>query len=122
MRTFRPSEHGWPFGNSFKYKVPILHTTIDAGFCGGMCRTALDRFYSRIPIPRNLSKPTNGDPLYNEIRKSQEDSLPASTLLRMYEWQQSPDMGHRLNPHHSLGHRTLQEWPSFEESLTKGDR
>lgn len=105
MLKFKPSLHGWPFGNSFLYKIPFASKTIEMGFCGGMCWKALDRFYARIPVDRNIQKPNPGDPLYKEIFSSQVSSLPPGKLAKIFEWQQSPDMGHLLNPHHSLGHK-----------------
>lgn len=120
MKTtyFRPSIHGWPFGNlwtkSFGFDTVTLE---DMGFCGGMCWIALQRFYNAIAIPRNTPAPSEGDALYNDIWDIQVNSVPASTLWKIFEWQRSPDLSQRLNPLHSLGHRTQKEWPKVKESL-----
>lgn len=122
MRTtyFRPSIHGWPFRNSFTYSLGFKGTTMQQGFCGGMCWTALNRFYAGVGIPRGTQSPAQGDALYNEILDEQKASLagpptaPGAKLWQIYEWQQSPDLSHQLDPHHSLGHKTQQEWPDVK--------
>lgn len=114
---FRPSIHGWPFGNSWRKSFLYDTVTLKMGFCGGMCWTALERFYGGIPILRDVGQPSEGDPLYDEIWNTQVDSVPAGTLGDMYEWQMSPDFSHRGNPLHSLGHRTQEAWPSVKSSL-----
>ncbi len=115
---FRPSIHGWPFGNSWRKSFVFDTVTLDMGFCGGMCWKALQRFYNAIPIDRNIPQPPEGDPLYNEIWDTQVNSLPASTLWKIYRWQESPDLGH-WNRKHSQGHMTQQEWPSVKDLLDK---
>jgi hypothetical protein len=119
MKTtyFKPSIHGWPFGNSFTYSIIFGSITLDhVGFCGGMCWRALNHFYNATPIPRDTPTPSPGDPLYDEIRSAQEESLPASTLFKISRWQESPDLGH-WNRGHSLGHMTLEEWPKVKSRL-----
>jgi len=105
MKTtyFRPSIHGWPFGNSWRKSFVFDTITLDMGFCGGMCWRALQRFYNAIPIPRGTPMPSEGDALYEEIWDAQVNSVPVSTLLKIYDWQMSPDLGHWSNPLSSLG-------------------
>jgi hypothetical protein len=86
------------------------------GFYGGMCWRALQRFYNGIPIPRDTSKPVEGDPRYNEIWEAQVNSLPSSTMWKILECQSSPDLSHTFDIH-SLGHRTQEAWPDVKESL-----
>lgn len=114
---FRPSIHGWPFGNSWRKSFLYDTVTLEMGFCGGMSWTALERFYGGIPIPRDVGQPSEGDALYDEIWNAQVDSVPAGTLWKIYKWQMSPDLSHRSNPLHSLGHRTQRAWPSVKGSL-----
>ena len=56
---FKPSIHGWPFGNSWDWTIDFLFPQFDitlnsVGFCGGMCWTALDRFYNGVCTPRDI--------------------------------------------------------------------
>ncbi len=114
---FKPSIHGWPFGNSWDWTIetpiiPLEITLTDIGFCGGMCWTALDRFFDGICLPRDIGAPVEGTDLYGEILLSQIASAgDVDTLMKMYEWQMSPKLsGHWGNPHRSLGSKTLVEW------------
>ena len=116
---FRPSIHGWPFFNCYDYKVqlPFHDATLNnLGYCGGMCWTALQRFYDHTLIDRNTPEPTQGTALYNEILKAQIASLPVSTLAKIYLWQTSPDLGHWYR-NHSIGHMTQQEWSKVKDSI-----
>jgi hypothetical protein len=113
---FRPSIHGWPFGNSWTKSFVFDAVTLPMGFCGGMCWRALQRFYNGIPIPRDTPQPVEGDPLYNEIWEAQVNSLPSSTMWKIFEWQSSPDLDHLLNID-SLGKRTQEAWPAVKASL-----
>lgn len=119
MKTtyFRPSIHGWPFGNEWTKSILFDAKTLDMGFCGGMCWEALKRFYTAIPILRDTPKPSEGDLLYDEIWDTQVNSVPASTLWKIYEWQCSPDLSHDWNWFNSLGHRTKNAWKSVKSSL-----
>ena len=121
MKTtyFRPSIHGWPFGNNWRKSFDFgpLEVTLDMGFCGGMCWRALHRFYNAIPILRDTPAPSEGDVLYNEIWDEQVNSVPASTLLKIWAWHNSPDLDHFWNPRDSLGKRTQSAWPGVKESI-----
>ncbi|MBL8323689.1 MAG: hypothetical protein JNJ89_01905 [Rubrivivax sp.] len=118
---FRPSIHGWPFGNSFSYDLAFDDASMKMGFCGGMCWTALRRFYAGSVIALEpAATPVQGDPLYEEILGVQVLSLPPATLAQIFTWQQSPDLSHRWNPYHSLGHRTQLAWPGVREKLEAG--
>ena len=114
---FRPSIHGWPFGNSFQYSFLFDKITLTMGFCGGMCWRALKRFYGGTCIPRDIQAPSQGDALYDEIFDAQKDSLPGSTLWKILSWQRSPDQGHWYRSDSSLGNDTQQEWSNIKSSL-----
>jgi hypothetical protein len=117
---FKPSIHGWPFGNSYdlKVKVAFMGKTLEnLGYCGGMCWSALENFYSATPIKRDLTLPTQGEPLYDEILGAQLASLSPGKLWQIYSWQQSPQLSHRFNPHHSQGYLTQQQWPTVRSRL-----
>lgn len=125
MKTtyFKPSIHGWPFGNNWSYTLPLplLNITINhLGFCGGMCWSALDRFFNGESIPRDTIAPAEGDPLYNDIGGEQLASLDVIKVLKMFEWQQSPKLsGHFGNIHKSLGEKTLNEWPLVKNHIDR---
>lgn len=113
---FRASKHSWPFGNSWAYTVPYMHVDLHLGFCGGMCWTALKRFYDRIPIDTSAPTPKQGDALYNEILSAQEDSLPVARIAKIFNWQNSPDLP-RAGLYHSLVSATRGEWPKVQDHL-----
>lgn len=117
--NFKPSIHGWPFGNSWTKSFLFDKITFDMGFCGGMCWKALQRFFHAIPLPRDLPQPDEGDDLFEELWDAQVDSVPFSTLKKIYEWQMSPDLchRHRLELFSSLGSRTQRAWPKVKKSI-----
>lgn len=118
MKTtyFRPSIHGWPFGNQWTKSIIFEEVTLDMGFCGGMCWEALKRFYGASPILRDEPMPSEGDDLYDEIWDTQKKSVPVSTLWKIYWWHASPDLDHSWSLK-SLGERTTDAWPSVKSSL-----
>jgi hypothetical protein len=109
---FRPSIHGWPFGNLWKYTFPFNTLSLEMGYCGGMCWTALQRFYDGIPIARGTPAPPQGDPLYDEIFAVQQGSLSSMKVGAIFEWQASPDLDKD-----GLGYRTQKEWPKVRGFL-----
>ncbi len=117
---FRPSIHGWPFGNSYDKSIVFEDVELkDIGFCGGMCWLALRRFFNAQLIPRDLAAPVEGDPLFDDLWDLQLASLSPSKLVKMYNWQSSPDLSHRFRKH-SLGHRTKKAWPGVRSKLNAG--
>jgi hypothetical protein len=117
---YRPSIHGWPFGNSYDYRVQIgfLDTTLDnMGYCGGMCWTSIARFFSASRIPRDLQMPAQEDPIYQEIFNAQVASL--ASVGRIYDWQQRSQISH-ANRANSQGYLTKQEWPAVKQKLDEG--
>jgi len=114
MKTtyFRPSIHGWPFGNSWKYEFPFGGATPEMGYCGGMCWTALQRFYAGIPIDRGTPAPPQGTPLYAEIFTVQQNSLSKAKVEYIYVWQRSADLDKD-----GLGDRTQKEWQKVKACL-----
>ncbi len=132
MKTtyFKPSIHGWPFGNSYDYELGLsfflgaIQTSVtlnNVGFCGGMCWTALTRFFNGTLVDRGTTSiPTEGDQsgLYDEIKNAQLASLSDETLERIYRWQGCPDRDHSKPwVPESIGHRTLREWPDVRNSI-----
>ena len=81
--SFHPSTHGFHFVNSFdnnRFFGPI-HVNF-GGRCGGMSYAALDYFYTRIPIPPQTSRPTEGSVLSTFISGRQE----RATLNQLDRW------------------------------------
>lgn len=113
---FKPSIHGWPFGNSWTKSFLFDSVTLSMGFCGGMCWRSLQRFFNAIPIYRDIEVPTEGDLLYEELWEAQVNSVPLSTLWKIFDWQQRPDQSH-IFCKHSLGHLTQLEWKDVKKKL-----
>ncbi len=109
---FRPSIHGWPFRNSWKYSLQFSGCSLPMGYCGGMCWTALQRFYEGILIDRGTQAPPQGHPLYNEISSVQFSSTSPTKVEKIYEWQLCPDLGKN-----GLGDRTQKEWQTVKGYL-----
>ena len=85
--AFDALEHGWKFPNSFDVptSLDVLRDTI--GLCGGMCFTALDRYYSEEPIPDTTSTPRPGSSLFNEIFNRQIDNIRVQELIiKCLDW------------------------------------
>ena len=117
---FLPSIHGWPFINRFTYTFPFKLFKITMGFCGGMCWKALDDFYAGIPVPRNIALPNQGEPLYNELLAKQIVSLPPQMILKIFDWQQCPDLSSWHNIRNNQGYRSQKEWPAIQALLDRG--
>lgn len=106
--SFKPSIHGWPFDNFGKF-----------GNCGGMCFSALDRYFAREAIDRNLNQP--GSALRKEIEGRQADTLDDWLWAKVVQWTQRPDEGHWFRGH-SVGHMTQHdEWPKIRSALDAGE-
>jgi uncharacterized protein YjbI with pentapeptide repeats len=74
--TFKPDVHGFKFYNSFinqRFVGPIQIVT--KGRCGGMVYTALDFYFSHLPIPPDLTLPAEGSLLSTYISERQDNSL-----------------------------------------------
>jgi hypothetical protein len=127
--TFRPSIHGWPFTNAggFNYSpgaIGLGSVTANFGFCGGMCFSALDRYFSCTPIDRKTPKPQQGDTLYDELLRRQIDSLTEADggwiWAKILDWQARSDVGHWWQPH-SVAYKTRRAWPHVRASIDGGD-
>lgn len=121
---FKPSIHGWPFGNDYTLNVQLPFdqsiTLNNIGFCGGMCWAAVEDFVTANAVPRTPATIPASGSVYNRLWNQQKASLSVGKLLKILEWQQSPDLSHRSNPHASLGHRTQQEWASVQRAIDGG--
>jgi hypothetical protein len=75
LTQFIPDKDGFHFQNDFKNDfIPALdiHTN---GLCGGMSYSALDYFYSKIPIPQQQFRPANGTKLHSYLYNRQATSI-----------------------------------------------
>ncbi|HEC77583.1 MAG TPA: hypothetical protein ENI34_00385 [candidate division WOR-3 bacterium] len=115
MKTtyFKPSIHGWPFANRWRkgvcFEIYGYCQNISMGFCGGMCWTALDRFYRAIPIFRDLQRPQQGDSLYKEIWNAQKRSASPDALWNIFDQQRSSNS--------KQGKNTQKEWNKIKRKL-----
>lgn len=75
---FRPSRHGFPFGNVWPKGAAIrlqkrVVARVYGGLCGGMCQLSRERWLAREPIPKSAT-PT--DPtLVDQLVAAQIESL-----------------------------------------------
>ena len=87
---FRPSQHGFKFGNLFtlpsaitsvlsRLGIPVGSGTY--GLCGGMSFLAADYFSAGRPIPSASTVPGMGSSLYNKLLERQLDSLKIKPIL-----------------------------------------
>lgn len=116
---FKPSIHGWAFGNSFSksfYWWRFEVTINNMGFCAGMCWSALYRFYNGTPILRTTVKPNQGTVLYDELWDRQIASLNNGRLWEIYKWQMKPERSSRTRGH-SQGHLTQEAWKGIKRKL-----
>ena len=115
---FRPSIHGWPFGNSFDYSIVWgIYTFHNVGFCGGMCWRALHYFYRGQPTLRGIRSAPALVEIPYMMNSKQPKSFPASTIAKIINWQAKPDIGHWWNPLNSLGNETQKEWDGIKQNL-----
>jgi hypothetical protein len=117
--AFRPSLHGWPF-QTLDAALTFGPLTTNFGTCGGMCWTALDRFYRNEHIDRNLETPSPDNALYEEIRSRQFSTLTIDLIGTLNTWITRPDLG-SIWEIHSIGHLTRkQEWPVVRKEIDAG--
>ncbi|MDG6219783.1 MAG: VCBS repeat-containing protein, partial [Candidatus Thermoplasmatota archaeon] len=121
--TFVPSEHGWHFGNHFKITEqdfgPVKIERWGGGLCGGMCFTALDRYFTGRNIADMKTIPMEGTPLFEEILRRQIDSLwPDNwkTFLKMVGMQDSGILPSAI----SVGYMTKMQISELRKSIDKG--
>ncbi len=116
---FYPPFHGFSFANSNWGQICM---TLSGGrlmydengpicdsnwlLCGGMSLMAGERFRSGSwgthDLGQTAAKPGAVD--------AQFRTLDGPTVAKFFEWMYSPDVGHPLNPYHSVGYRMQQDW------------
>jgi hypothetical protein len=131
---FRPSQHGFPYDNSWP-DSPL--TTIDLGvaqipigsasngLCGGMVYAALDYWANSLPIPQDRPNPAApGTPLYDYLVQRLIDSfdlpnLPARLLTIMNP--AYPDTGSAGNPLEGRAPIMIKDaWPQIRGWIDGG--
>ena len=96
---FLPLKHGFHFSNRFKDKIRVskFFNIETKGRCGGMAFSALDYYYSKLPIPKLRSEdlvhglPKEGSLLERHIFQRQVDSLLTLTSYKFLLWTLYPD-------------------------------
>jgi hypothetical protein len=128
---FIASRNGFKFGNSFTLRPSLFKIDFGSwgmGLCGGMCFSALDRYFRANPPPPDTTPPKDGTPLFEELFQRQMENLflplyawggPPNTFEKTIDWQWRPDEGHSLLKH-SVGFLTKEEWRDVRRSLERG--
>jgi len=119
VTAFVPELHGFHFTNNFKMNAQILGLGVKEkgmGFCGGMCAAALNRFKGNLNIPNNQQPPSQGQPLFEELKERQIKTMHPNVLVKMYSFQSAPDQISLLRKS-SIGQLTRREWPPLKAAL-----
>lgn len=129
--SFRPAEHGFPFGNWFPqgkplwtFGAPLLRIRVgDAskGMCGGMVFAALDYQFAGRPVPGDPAVPSLhaflARRLWNSFR------VPWGPA-RIFEWMGRPDTAQTRSGTHPTATvpylTTQREWPKVRATLDAG--
>jgi len=126
---FTPSEHGWKFDNGFDYHPIIrilgadfyLNQSVGRGLCGGMCFSALDRYYRGEPIPNITSTPTIEDGLGRYITNRQQTSVKSGVVAaKVLDWILRPDQANPPFGRHSVGYYTKQQIARMKTKIKEG--
>jgi hypothetical protein len=117
---FIPSLHGFHFANNFNLTWDMFGLkgnglSWNLGLCGGMCVTALDRFYSNKPVPVMANPPVEGTELFKEILERECASLFPVHWDKFYELQCLKDFGPA--PMITLGLMTKSDVPMVKKSI-----
>lgn len=129
--AFRPSIHGWPFGNVYSctpYGLGIGAPPLpELGLGGGLCWSALDRYLQGTRIDRGAAAPEEGDPLHAEFVRRQVSAL-AGVWPQVREWHMRSDGSWRDRlpvripiPGRDLASLTRSEWPGIRKRLERDE-
>lgn len=135
---FDPSIHGFHFRNRFS-GLDIVHEIHDGlgdiaeqvsgdadfwkgwGLCGGMSWHALDRFYSKNPVPERKQTPDSTAPLFRVLMLRQFDSFHGLNLLaQCLSWQSRSEEKPWWDFRATTRRLTINEWPKVKESVDQG--
>ena len=105
---FAAEKHGFRFPNRFRLGWLLY------GLCGGMCFTALARWYDGVKIPRGITPPRRGSPLFRELLWRQINSFHGLKVpAKVLRWQRWSDL--RL-----ISHTVWNELPRITNALAAG--
>jgi len=119
-KWFRPSEHGFKFGNAFKLDIPIKLPFIEKfgssyGLCGGMSLMAADCYTHGVPMPVLGKAPETGTQLYSYILARQLDTFGSrfKYLIKFFKWW-------RMYSTFETQQATLKEWTKLKQRIDDG--
>ena len=119
-KWFRPSEHGFKFGNAFKLDIPIKLPFIEKfgssyGLCGGMSLLAADCFVHGVAMPDLKKAPETGTKLYTYILNRQLDTFGTrfKYLIKFFRWW-------RMYSTFETQQATLKEWTKLKQLIDDG--
>ena len=119
-KWFRPSEHGFKFGNAFKLDIPIRLPFIEKfgssyGLCGGMSLMAADCYTHGIAMPSLNKAPETGTKLYSYILTRQLDTFGSrfKYLIKFFKWW-------RMYSTFETQQATLKEWTKLKKRIDDG--
>ena len=135
---FDPAVHGFQFRNRFN-GLDVLSEINDGlgevaravsgsqdfwegwGLCGGMSWHALDRFYTRNPVPTITEIPGGGSPLFRILALRQFDSFRGAFLLtKCLRWQTRNEEKPWWDLRPTILALTLREWAKVQQSIDWG--
>jgi len=118
---FNIVQNGFPFGNNwgkicitleggtkFRYDSNSKFCpSMGAGLCGGMSLLAGERFLAgMISYGPAITQAS----MKGAILNAQMQTLDAATVSKFFAWMASPNVGHTLDPLHSIGYRMKDDW------------
>lgn len=121
-KDFRPSRHGFRFGNRFE--TPLLSAPLlgrrglpgSYGLCGGMAQLARDHFHFGLSIPDEKAPPPTGSQLHRTLFRRQLDTWGGPprfpNVLTFARWTTESDAW--------VEKETLAEWRRVRRRLEAG--
>lgn len=118
--SFDVNKSAFKFCNAFNIRDinPDFPGDVDMGLCGGMSAGALHRFNHGCRMPTQTTTPHSG-PLFDELYKRQLITLSVNEVIRIWDWQRSPDIPHPHTPH-SIRFRQKGQWKVLKSYIDSG--
>lgn len=92
-------------GTKLRYDANSPFCSGEWGLCGGMSLLAGERFRAGM-----TSHDLTQGAVKQDVVNAQFRTLDEKTVAKFLEWIASPDVGHTLDPHHSIGYRMKEDW------------
>ncbi len=92
-------------GTKLRYDADSPFCSGEWGLCGGMSLLAGERFRAGM-----TSHDLTQGAVKQDVVNAQFRTLDEKTVAKFLEWIASPDVGHTLDPHHSIGYRMKEDW------------